>query len=129
MVLQPPLPLQEFLPLQPASPVLQPPAPLQSFLPLQSCLSLSSRVRPMVPAFSTTIFLALVSCELPASVEVVVEARLVEPAIKPPRAALATIMLIFVVVFMVLSFPRFPGFPDSSGVSVSVAPARGRRFK
>ena len=38
LVLQPPLPLQEFLPLQPLSPVLQPPTPLQSFLPLQSCL-------------------------------------------------------------------------------------------
>ena len=32
MVLQPPLPLQVFLPLQPASPVLQPPWPLQRVL-------------------------------------------------------------------------------------------------
>src|SRR4051812_12275288 len=38
-VAQPPLPLQEFLPLQPLSPVLQPPLPLQEFLPAQSCLS------------------------------------------------------------------------------------------
>jgi len=37
--LQPPLPLQLFLPLQPISPVLQPPLPLQLFMPLQSCLS------------------------------------------------------------------------------------------
>src|SRR4051794_9216675 len=37
--LQPPLPLQEFLPAQPLSPPLQPPIPLQSFLPLQSCLA------------------------------------------------------------------------------------------
>src|SRR5262245_29951241 len=36
---QPPLPLQEFLPAQPASPDLQPPWPLHSFLPLQSCLA------------------------------------------------------------------------------------------
>src|SRR5277367_934729 len=36
---QPPLPLQEFFALQPASPVLQPPWPLQSFCPLQSCLA------------------------------------------------------------------------------------------
>jgi hypothetical protein len=36
--LQPPLPLQLFLPLQPISPVLQPPWPLQLFIPLQSCL-------------------------------------------------------------------------------------------
>src|SRR5580700_10878320 len=94
--LQPPLPLQEFLPLQPASPVLQPPWPLQSFLPLQSCLAVSSRVRPMVPALSTTIFLALVNCELLLVGMAVVAARLVEPAIKPPRAAVATIMLSFV---------------------------------
>ena len=39
MVLQPPLPLQSFLPLQPLLPVLQPPWPLQSFLPLQSCFA------------------------------------------------------------------------------------------
>jgi hypothetical protein len=38
-VAQPPLPLQEFLPLQPASLVLQPPLPLQEFIPLQPCLS------------------------------------------------------------------------------------------
>src|SRR6202035_1083333 len=36
---QPPLPLQEFLPAQPLSPVLQPPCPLHSFMPLQSCLA------------------------------------------------------------------------------------------
>src|ERR1700756_3022230 len=38
-VAQPPLPLQEFLPLQPLSPVLQPPLPLQEFLPAHSCFS------------------------------------------------------------------------------------------
>ncbi len=37
-VAQPPLPLQEFLPLQPLSPVLQPPLPLQEFKPLQAVL-------------------------------------------------------------------------------------------
>jgi hypothetical protein len=37
--LQPPLPLQEFLPLQPMSPVWQPPWLLQLFRPLQSCLA------------------------------------------------------------------------------------------
>src|SRR5262249_51641043 len=36
---QPPLPLQEFLPAQPASPLLQPPLPLHAFWPLQTCLS------------------------------------------------------------------------------------------
>jgi len=39
--LQPPLPLQEFLPLQPLSLEPQPPLPLQSFLPLQLSLALS----------------------------------------------------------------------------------------
>src|SRR5258708_3089485 len=38
-VAQPPLPLQEFLPLQPLSLDLQPPLPLQEFLPLQACFS------------------------------------------------------------------------------------------
>src|SRR5258708_30171465 len=41
-VAQPPLPLQEFLPLQPASLVLQPPWPLQSFWPLHACLPFSA---------------------------------------------------------------------------------------
>src|ERR1039457_1086640 len=38
-VAQPPLPLQEFFPLQPASLVLQPPLPLQEFFPAQACFS------------------------------------------------------------------------------------------
>ena len=40
-VAQPPLPLQEFLPLQPLSLDLQPPLPLQEFWPLQACFSLT----------------------------------------------------------------------------------------
>ena len=40
-VLQPPLPWQEFLPLQPLSPDLQPPCPLQEFCPLHACLSIA----------------------------------------------------------------------------------------
>src|SRR4029077_19326904 len=40
-VAQPPLPLQEFSPLQPLSPALQPPLPLQEFWPLQACFSLT----------------------------------------------------------------------------------------
>jgi hypothetical protein len=38
-VAQPPLPLQEFLPLQLLSPLLQPPLPLHEFFPLQECFS------------------------------------------------------------------------------------------
>jgi hypothetical protein len=41
VVLQPPLPEQEFWPLQPLSPDLQPPWFLQEFLPLQSCFPAS----------------------------------------------------------------------------------------
>src|ERR1700751_3732134 len=52
LVAQPPLPLQEFLPAQPLSPVLQPPLPLQEFLPLQSWspLSFLSSITPAVGA-------------------------------------------------------------------------------
>ncbi len=46
-VAQPPLPLQEFWPLQLLSPPLQPPWPLQAFCPLQACLpELSSASEP-----------------------------------------------------------------------------------
>src|SRR5476649_533075 len=48
-VLQPPLPLQEFWPLQPLSPALQPPVPLHEFWPLQSCLPVSAGAVPPVP--------------------------------------------------------------------------------
>src|SRR5260370_18177329 len=41
-VAQPPLPLQEFFPLQPLSLVLHPPLPLQEFLPSHECLSVAS---------------------------------------------------------------------------------------
>src|SRR3954451_22173766 len=49
---QPPLPLQEFLPAQPLSPVLQPPLPLQLFLPAQAWVSpfLSSATVPGLTA-------------------------------------------------------------------------------
>ena len=49
-VAQPPLPLQEFLPLQPASLVLQPPWPLQAFCPLQAWVPLSAKVWRETPA-------------------------------------------------------------------------------
>src|SRR5690242_5805200 len=45
---QPPLPLQEFLPAQPESPVLQPPWPLQEFMPLQECF-MSAEAHPPLP--------------------------------------------------------------------------------
>src|SRR5579862_564207 len=58
MDLQPPLPLQVFLPLQPLSPALQPPWPLQLFMPLQPCLP-RSPLGALVPGE-----LVLVSCAL-----------------------------------------------------------------
>jgi hypothetical protein len=47
--LQPPLPLQEFFPLQPISLELQPPWPLQLFKPLQSCLFMAESDVAVVP--------------------------------------------------------------------------------
>jgi len=49
-VAQPPLPLQEFLPLHPLSPDLHPPWPLQPFWPLQEFLPLSSMTVTFAPA-------------------------------------------------------------------------------
>src|SRR5271156_5775296 len=75
-VAQPPLPLQEFLPLQPLSLDLQPPLPWQEFLPLQACLSfeLSSAIWPLF-------------MEEKDLVEFVFCANAVLPATKPASAA------------------------------------------
>src|SRR5580704_9647822 len=79
-VAQPPLPLQEFLPLQPLSLDLQPPLPLQEFWPLQACFSFT--------------FLSA-SCELkvlPFALDSRLDACTVTavPANKPASAAPAT---------------------------------------
>src|SRR6516162_7683529 len=81
-VAQPPLPLQEFLPLQPLSPDLQPPLPLQEFWPLQAC-------------FSFTLESAFLSVSCGAEKEALALVRTVEactaapvPASKPAIAAL-----------------------------------------
>jgi hypothetical protein len=58
--LQPPLPLQLFLPLQPMSPELHPPCPLQLFMPLQSCL-LTAVVEALEPALELDLQLVVVS--------------------------------------------------------------------
>src|SRR5580692_10650063 len=57
-VAQPPLPLQEFLPAQPLSPVLQPPLPLQEFLPAQSWVSPAFSVARMPAAGLAVTFVA-----------------------------------------------------------------------
>src|SRR5271165_27425 len=87
LVLQPPLPLQLFLPLQPWSPVLQPPWPLQSFLPLQSwVVVVPSMARALTPALPSITVLTEVAEEMPTVAAV---ARLEAPLIKPANAAAA----------------------------------------
>src|SRR5271167_3123132 len=76
-VAQPPLPLQEFLPLQPLSPALHPPLPLHEFWPLQACFSLSKEV-DIWPRFEPL--------EKALEVEGVC-AMAVLPAMKPANAA------------------------------------------
>src|SRR5215471_17380912 len=51
-VAQPPLPLHEFLALQPLSPVLQPPLPLQEFWPWQACFSFALAASNETPGFT-----------------------------------------------------------------------------
>jgi len=75
--LQPPLPLQLFLPLQPMSPELQPPLPLQLFMPLQSCLSVAL-AEALAPESSEELLQPVVA---------------MVPAINPAMAAEMTIVL------------------------------------
>src|SRR3954469_18210542 len=87
-VAQPPLPLQEFLPLQPASPVLQPPLPLQSFLPLQSCLSLSAvSARAFTPAAVSSLasfFSSLLVAQPPLPLQLFLPLQPASPVLQPP---------------------------------------------
>lgn len=86
MVLQPPLPLQEFLPLQPLSPDLQPPVPLHSLCPLQVCWPLS----------------AILSMETPgAAFEAVLETAKAEPERIPVMAAAARMCLVLMMMSVV----------------------------
>src|SRR5215467_1942388 len=64
-VLQPPLPLQSFLPLV----VPQPPLPLQEFWPLQACLSflLLEAFLPELAALSPPVFCAIALAVVPAT--------------------------------------------------------------
>jgi hypothetical protein len=91
-VAQPPLPLQEFLPLQLLSPLLQPPLPLQEFKPLQACLSVASlSLSPILtetPAFE----LVWTACAVTAN----------EPLIKPAIAAPAIIAFFVMLTFLFL---------------------------
>ena len=53
-VAQPPLPLQEFFPLQPLSLDLQPPLPLHEFMPLHPCLSVEAVSLSLSPILIAT---------------------------------------------------------------------------
>src|SRR5580698_3564975 len=87
-VAQPPLPLQEFLPLQPASLVLQPPLPLQEFCPLQACFSFANC--EMLPEDCPAS--ELLETLWPAELEETVLAlrRVIVPPSRPVNAAVST---------------------------------------
>src|ERR1700726_758964 len=77
-VAQPPLPLQEFLPLQPLSLALQPPLPLQELRPLQACFSTLSAAACPAMGLTTELVFAEVA------------ARATVPPSRPVKAAVST---------------------------------------
>jgi hypothetical protein len=85
-VAQPPLPLQEFFPLQPLSLVLQPPWPLQSFLPLQLCFAVSAKESVVAESWPAMLLVALttVAVELVTVSEPVVTGAAFSLAVVPP---------------------------------------------
>src|SRR5689334_22850441 len=80
---QPPLPVQEFLPPQPLSPVLQPPLPLQVFLPAQQCLSSAA-----AGAVAAASFVASAA----PSAGGVLPPHPTRPATMPPTAEIASVL-------------------------------------
>jgi hypothetical protein len=81
--------LQEFLPLQPLSPVLQPPLPLQEFCPLQEWVSAFLPMRD-TPA----LLVVTAACAGVATI----------PVIKPAIAAPAIIVFDFMFTFLACFF-------------------------
>ena len=98
-VAQPPLPLHEFLPLQPLSPALQPPLPLQEFWPWQACLSdLALPICSETPGFPVETAAWVVAAN--------------EPLINPAIAAPATIAFFVIGTFLfcfLLALTAAPG--------------------
>jgi hypothetical protein len=119
-VAQPPLPLQEFLPLQPLSPVLQPPLPLQEFCPLQACFSLVAC--QMVPEDCPASEL-LEETPWPVELEETVLAfrRVIVPPSRPVNAAVSTKEPLET--FMILYTPSLVGY---SRHSLKFSDARGK---
>jgi hypothetical protein len=106
-VAQPPLPLQEFLPLQPLSLVLQPPLPLQEFCPLQACFSFFAC--QMVPDDCPASELLEESLWPPELEETVLAfRRVIVPPSRPVNAAVSTKELLET--FMILYTPSFVGY-------------------
>jgi hypothetical protein len=87
-VAQPPLPLHEFLPLQPLSLELQPPLPLQELRPLQACFSTLSAAG--CPARGVMAELAELTPAPDVFVFTTVAARATVPPSKPVNAAVST---------------------------------------
>jgi hypothetical protein len=99
-VAQPPLPLQEFLPLQPLSLDLQPPLPLHEFRPLQACFSVVSAAA--CPAMGLMAERAEVSSAPDRLVFAKVAARATVPPNKPVKAAVSTRELFEIFIYFFL---------------------------
>src|SRR3984957_9823463 len=112
-VAQPPLPLQEFLPLHPLSLELQPPLPLQEFRPLQACFSTLSSAA--WPAMGLMAELAEVSSAPDLLVFAKVAARATVPPSRPVKAAVSTRELfetfIITLLYLIFFFFECPNHP------------------
>src|SRR5580765_9006450 len=96
-VRQPPLPLQEFLPLQPLSEDLQPPVPLQEFWPLQACLYFAVLSSAFWSLSWPTAFMPALTLDNR------LEACAALPLASNPASAAPTIRLFFDLVITILS--------------------------
>ena len=110
-VAQPPLPLQEFLALQPWSPVLQPPWPLQPFLPAQACVvELLSAIEPLGVNW------------VPKPWVVAATRRAVVPVMSPAIAAPArSTLCVFIIAVCVVWFFVRAGYPAALEDSLEAA--------
>src|SRR5580704_19763142 len=112
-VAQPPLPLQEFLPLQPLSLDLQPPLPLQEFFPEQACFStfLSAKEAPAECPSELADDIPepeLQGTETPAFKRVMVPPKRPVKAAVNTRELLETFMCTLLLFFSICRFSNFP---------------------
>jgi hypothetical protein len=106
LVLQPPLPLQEFLPLQPLSPLLQPPRPLHEFFPAQSCLA--DPLQPFGPV-QLALSLSICNADFPAILPKVAVARAWVASDPVKRPAIAAPVIIALEDFFMADLVRHKG--------------------